>query len=216
LLAVPRITFSRPVNVTLFWHGLRIVFTDRRWVFFLFIIFVAGVGTAVHSNYLSLLFQHLGAKKTLVGFAVTITMLSELPILFFSNRLLRWFKPNRLLMLATIFIGLRCLFYAFSSTPLVILSIQVLHGLTYPTLWVAGVTYAAENAPPGLEATSQGILASVLTGFGMSAGGLLGGILIDSYGIARMYLYVGLIVLSATVVFIILQNLFQPSHVEKI
>jgi MFS transporter, PPP family, 3-phenylpropionic acid transporter len=216
LFAVPRITFSHPISAVLFWQGLRTVFTDRRWVFFLFIIFVAGVGTAVHSNYVSLLFQHLGAPKTFVGFAVTITMLSELPILFFSNRLLRWFKPNRLLTLATIFIGLRCLFYAFSSTPLVILLIQLLHGLTYPTLWVAGVTYAAENAPPGLEATSQGILASVLTGFGMSAGGLLGGILIDSFGISRMYLYVGLIVLSATVGFIILQNLFQPSHVETL
>jgi PPP family 3-phenylpropionic acid transporter len=216
VFVVPWITFSHPVNVTLFWHGMRTVFTDHRWVFFLLIIFVAGVGTAVHSNYLSLLFQHLGGGKTLVGLAVTITMLSELPVMFFSNRLLRWFRPNRLLVVATVIIGLRCLFYAFSSTPLVILFIQLLHGLTYPALWVAGVTYAAENAPAGLEATSQGILASVLTGFGMSAGGLLGGILIDSFGITNMYLYVGLIVLGATIMFVILQNRFGQSHAQTL
>jgi PPP family 3-phenylpropionic acid transporter len=216
LFVIPRITFSRPADAVPFWHGLRIVFTDRRWVFFLLIVFVAGIGFSVHTNYLSLLLQHLGADKTVIGFAVTITMLSELPVMFFSNRLLKWLKPNGLLTLAMTTGGLRCLLYAFSPTPQVILVIQLLHGLTFPALWIAGVTYAAENAPAGLESTSQSILASVLTGFGMSAGGLLGGALIDAFGIARMYLYVGLMVLVVPVIFLILQNRFGGLHVETL
>jgi PPP family 3-phenylpropionic acid transporter len=212
LFIVPRISFSRPVNVTPFWHGLRIVFTDRRWVFFLFTVFVAGIGIAVHANYLSLLLQYLGADKTLVGFAVTITMLSELPVMFFSNRPLKRLKPNGLLIIATTVVGLRCLFYAFSLTPLTVLFIQLAHGFTYPALWIAGVTYAAENAPAGLESTSQGIFGSVLAGFGMSAGSLLGGMFIDSFGITRMYLYIGLMVLAVTVILFIVQYQSGQSH----
>jgi hypothetical protein len=50
----------------------------------------------------------------------------------------------------------------------------------------------------------------------MSAGGLLGGILIDSFGITRMYLYVGLIVLTATIIFVFLQNRFGQSYVKSL
>ncbi|MBV5337261.1 MAG: MFS transporter, partial [Deltaproteobacteria bacterium] len=75
LFIVSRIIFSRPANVTPFWQGLRTIFIDRRWVFFLLMLFVAGIGIAVHANYLSLLLQHLGADETLIGFAVTLTSL---------------------------------------------------------------------------------------------------------------------------------------------
>lgn len=99
--------------------------------------------------------------------------------------------------------GLRCILYYFAGGPQIVLAIQLLHGLTFPALWGAGVTYAAENAPPGLGATAQGLFGGVLLGFGAAAGSLLGGVLIDRHGIAGMYGVIGLIVLSSLTLMVV-------------
>lgn len=122
-----------------------------------------------------------------------------LPFMFFSSFLLRKFKARGLLAVAMSVAGLRCILYSFSGGPQTVLVIQLLHGLTFPALWIAGVTYAAENAPPGLGATAQGLFGGVLLGFGAAAGSLLGGVLIDRLGVAGMYGTIGIIVLSSLV-----------------
>ncbi|MEZ4659403.1 MAG: MFS transporter [Caldilineaceae bacterium] len=51
--------------------------------------------------------------------------------------------------------------YAVISQPVLVLPVQLLHGLTFSAMWVAGVAYADRIAPPGLGATAQGQFAGV-------------------------------------------------------
>ncbi len=195
LFTTGRMTFPKQVSSTPFWRGLRSLFSDRQWVLFLLLVFVAGIGNAAHTSYMSLLMSQLGADKTLMGIALTLSTLSEVPVMFFSSILLKRFSPRGLLAIALFFSGLRCILYAFVGNAAGVLAIQAIHGLTFPILWIAGVTYAAENAPEGLGATAQGLFGGVLMGFGMAAGSLLGGMLIDSVGISGMYAFTGALVL---------------------
>ncbi len=70
---------------------MRDLLANRRWVFFLVVAFVAGIGFALHNNYLAVLLEGMGASKSIVGIAITISIISELPVMFFSNFLLRRF-----------------------------------------------------------------------------------------------------------------------------
>lgn len=63
-------------------------------------VFISAIGFSAHTNYLSILLESMGASKTLMGIAVTISIISELPIMFFSSVLLRKFKPRGLLAVA--------------------------------------------------------------------------------------------------------------------
>jgi PPP family 3-phenylpropionic acid transporter len=74
--------------------------------------------------------------------------------------------------------------------------LQLFAGLTFPAMWVAGVSYADDNAPAGMGATAQGLFGAMVFGFGMAMGGFLGGLLLANLGGQGMYLVVGVIVLA--------------------
>jgi predicted MFS family arabinose efflux permease len=113
-------------------------------------------------------------------------------------------------------ISLRMFLYAFFPHPTIILFIQLLHGFTFPFLWVAGVSYTHENAPQGMAATAQGLFGSVMTGFGSGAGGLLGGLLIERLNAAAMYGIMGGVVLAGLVLFFIIEKARSPNDPGKL
>jgi MFS family permease len=81
-----------------------------------------------------------------------------------------------------------------------VLLVQVLGGTIYPALWVAGVSYADENAPAGSKARAQGIFGAVTFGFGSAIGGFAGGLLLKSIGGRGMFFVLGIVILLGLVV----------------
>lgn len=206
LLTVGRLRFSLSAASAPLGRGLVTLLTDRRWLLFMVAVLAASIALAGQTNFLSILLEGMGSTKTFMGIALTLSTLSELPVMFFSPWLLRRFKPQGLLSLAMAASGLRSLLYFLAGGPEIILGIQLLHGLTFPALWVAGVTYAAENAPPGLGATAQAVFGSVLMGLGASAGSLISGLLMEWLGIRGMYAVTGSLVMMTVLVLILLER----------
>ncbi len=188
-----------------FWNGMRTLFSNRRWMFFLLIVFMCGIAAAGASTYLFLYLKRLGASN-LIGPALTLSTVSEVPMLFFADRLLRRFKARGLILIAlAIYIG-RLLLYSLVGFPPIMLAIQLLHGFTSPTIWVAGVSYVAEIAPPGLGATAQALFAGALNGLGAATGAVLGGILFQNFGPVVMYRVFALILFAALLLFGVLEK----------
>jgi PPP family 3-phenylpropionic acid transporter len=174
---------------------LRWVLANPRWLFFLILAFVGGMAITTMNNYLFSYMQELGASRTTMGIALTISSLIELPVLFFSNRLIRRYKAYPVFVFGVIISGVRLLFYAAFNFTAGILFFQLLNGLTFPILWVAGVAWADENAPAGMKSTAQGLLGAMVLGVGSAAGGFFGGLLLESMGGRWMYLIFGCVVL---------------------
>jgi PPP family 3-phenylpropionic acid transporter len=151
----------------------------------------------------------------LTGVALTVSIFSELPLMFFSYLLLNRLKSRGLFILAVSVSAVRCLLYAVIGTPGGIVAVQVIHGLASPALLVAGVNYAAENAPPGLEATAQGIFSGVLLGVGGMLGNLLGGMLIERFGPAGMFGLVGAIMLLGLFIFLLVDRIVLPHRASQ-
>jgi len=174
--------------------GTRALMTNPRWLLFLVGAFVGGVAMAATNNYLFPYLKGLGAVETTMGFALTIATVCEVPVMYFGNRLLRWLDPNQLFLMALAITGGRMLLLAVAGTVSQALLIQLLSGLTFPAMWLAGVACADEDAPPGLNATSQGFFGAIF-GVGSAVGGFLGGALLAAIGAHGMYLVFGLVVL---------------------
>lgn len=179
-------------------RGARTLLTNRRWLVFLALAFVGGMGFASINTYLYPYLQTLNASTTTMGLAVTLSTLSELPVFFFADRLLRRFKAFGLLVLALSITGIRLLLCAAFPSPVGVLLFQPLNGVTFPAAWAAGVSYADEHAPAGMKATAQGLFSSMIFGFGAAAGGFLGGLLLDRAGGRGLYLIFGVWVLAST------------------
>ena len=176
--------------------SVRTLLADRSWLPFLVLAFSGGIATLIATNYLFAYMKDLGAPEPTMGLALTMGTVSEVPLLFFGNRLLLRFKPYPLFMIAMVITGARLLLFAVTSSPNGVLAVQLLSGLAYPLMWLAGVAYAHQHAPAGLGATAQGLFGAMVYGIGAAVGGFAGGPLFERLGGRNTYLVFGLVILA--------------------
>ncbi|MCX7681090.1 MAG: MFS transporter [Anaerolineae bacterium] len=187
-----------------FSSDLRRLLTHRRWLLFLLTVFIGSLGLVFVINFLFLYLSELGATKTLMGVSMTVATMGEVPLWFYADRLLqRWGNRGALAvsMLACFIQGIA---YSLLRAPWLAIPIQLLQGPAFSTMWAAGVSYAAEVAPPGLRTTAQGMFTGVVMGLRAGLGAFVGGVLYDAVGAAMMFrlggalALVGLLILALT------------------
>lgn len=177
-------------------QDIRFFLTNRRWVTFLLSGFLGGLGVLTVTTYLFPHMAEMGASESLMGIASSIATVTELPIFFFGNRLVKRFTSYGLFLFALVMMGVRSLLFAWASSPFAILVVQAMGGTIFPAMWLAGVAYADEQAPAGLKSTAQGLLGSVTYGFSSAVGGFIGGLLLESIGGRGLFLVFGIIILA--------------------
>lgn len=201
-----KFTFGVKLQYLTFKWDVRQLLANRRWAYFLCLAFIGGVGFASINNYLGPYMESLGASRSTIGVALTISTIGELPILFFANRLIKRFGAYGLLRLGMVVTGIRLLLLAWLNFPVSILVFQLINGMTFPLVWVAGVSYADENSPEGMKATAQGLFGAMVFGFGAAVGGFTGGIMLGSIGERWMYLIFGCVVLASMALIYLLER----------
>jgi len=184
-----------------FWGGLTQLLSNWQVILFFTVILVGGMGLAMVHNYLFLYLDHLGANTITMGMALTIATVSELFIMYYSDRLLKSWKSRGLILFGLLMISIRLLGYSSTNTPAIALTLQLLHGPTFAAIWMAGVAYVAEIAPPGLGNTAQGMFTGVVMGLGSALGAFIGGFLYQSVGFSQMFLFAGVAVFLAFLTF---------------
>lgn len=215
LFICQKFTFGQPVEQSSVRGDARKVLADRRWGIFMALAFVGGVAFMVVNTYFAPYMNELGITKTTVGFALTIATLSELPVFFFANTLLKRFTARSLFMLGLLITGLRIILYGVLNFQAGILIFQLLNGLTFPLVWVAGVSYANELAPQGMKATGQGLLGAMVFGIGAAIGGMVGGLLLGSIHGQATFLIIGIFVLVGEGVIVLLDKVQRLRQVGR-
>lgn len=160
---------------------------NPHFLLFLVIGFSGGISFTTINTYLFPYMKTLGAGESLMGLALTIGTIAEIPVLFFANRFIQRFKAYGLLITSLALTGLRFLLLAVAPDPAFVLAVQLLNGFNHPLLTVAGVTYADDHAPGGYRATAQGLFNTAMGGIGGAIGGFAGGLLFEGIGAKGMY-----------------------------
>ncbi|MGD0807953.1 MAG: MFS transporter [Anaerolineales bacterium] len=187
-------------------RGMRQLLSNPRWILFLIAALAGGLALSGANSYFFPYMKELGSPTSLMGIALSIGTITEIPVLFFGHRLLRRLQPYGLFMIAMGITSLRMLLFAASSTPAMAVAVQLLNGFTFPMMWLAGVAYANRNAPAGMTATAQGLFGAMVFGVGAAVGGFLGGPLLQSLGGRGLYLVFGLIVLAVTAIVALIET----------
>lgn len=160
---------------------------DRRWAQFLVAALLIGCAGALVQNFQSLYMQDRGATSELIGWALAIGSLSELPIMALSSWMLRRYGTRGLLAVSGAAHCLRLVLYILVPDLGWFLVLQLLHGPCFALFWTSGVVQAQELSPKGMETTSQALLGMMYFGAAGMLMSAIGGLIYRDFGSTIMF-----------------------------
>lgn len=148
-------------------------------LFLLAVFLVSLAGTAIW-NYYSLFMKSKGADQQLIGYGLSLQGLCEIPFFYFSGWIIQRTGLKFTLLITIIATALRLFLYSWINDPLLLLPIELLHGVSWSLFWVVGVEFVNRIVPSVWTATGQSLLYASYYGIGAIAGNLWAGFMLDS------------------------------------
>jgi PPP family 3-phenylpropionic acid transporter len=178
--------------------ALQALARQRWWAVVLVSIWLMMAGRATGFSFVMLRLNDLGATRSLMGLTVLASSLSDVPMYFFADRMMRRWGPRGCLILAMVSTVILLAGYGLVRAPWPFIFIQLLAGPAFAPMWVAGVEFARRAAPPGLGATTQALFGAVCWGLGAGSGNFVFGRVYDALGAPTMFLIAsGLVTVAA-------------------
>ncbi|PAV31241.1 hypothetical protein CIL05_00880 [Virgibacillus profundi] len=169
--------------------------------FIMFLLFSFLVHLTVHANnsFYAIYIQNMGATLTIVGFALLIKSIFEIPFFAISSKLMSRFSFPFLLSTAAIIYAFRWLILGYSDGLQILVWSQILLSLSYAIQYFVSVAYVDVIAPERYRATGQTFYWAVTFGLGGLVGNILAGFLLDYVEIDEMYRLAGLLSLASVI-----------------
>jgi PPP family 3-phenylpropionic acid transporter len=189
-------------------EGFKQLLRNRSFVLFLLACFFVNQTLTAYNSFFVLTFQEAGGSFALVGFALFLASMTNLPSMLLAAKVVRKLGRERTLVLASIAYALRWAIQWLFPYPSVMVAVQALHGLSFGLFYVAAVEYVAVASGKEMQATGQSLFYMVFSGLGGIVGNLLNGYLYELGGAGMMYVSCTISALLGAVLlyFVINQN----------
>jgi len=183
-----------PVNITVILH-------NRPLFILLLTQAVLYLANTAVLNYVGIFMASLGAPPRLIGLAVSLMAVSEVPILLASSQLTRRVSARRMLMLSIGVYVVRFALLSLVRTPVWVLPVQLLNGVGFGLYALSAPRLAHELAGgEALAATAQSLLASAAAMGGIT-GTLIAGVLLDRIATYQIFMVMSGVALLAFLIF---------------
>lgn len=181
---------------------IRVVVSDVRLRVVLVATFVLGLAFAVTSTFTGIYMSKIGGSL-LVGLFSGIVALSELPVMHWSEGIMRRLGGPVTLVLSYLLLGSSYLGVAFIGSPVLLLGVAIIQGFGFGIFLPVTVRLVSDWGPPEWSSTSQGLMNAGLWGLAPLIAGPIGGMIYDSFGPAAVFLScLGAALLAGVVVLI--------------
>ncbi|MDI6602029.1 MAG: MFS transporter [Thermoanaerobacteraceae bacterium] len=176
---------------------------DREFLIFLIVAFMSQASMVVSENFLGVYIDYLKGSSGIIGLAWMLAALSEIPVFYYTSKLIKKLGLRTVLMISLILVFLRVLLYGISTTPLMVLIVHGVSGLDYATFSAAAINFVSRHTPDSLKTTGQTMYTMISFGLGGMAGNIAGGIIIDLLGLKAMYMFFSIVILISLIIFIL-------------
>ena len=164
------------------------LFKEVELMLFLFItIFVAITQTTIW-NFYSLYMTEIGASSSLTGFGFSLQGLCELPLFYFSAKIIFHFGLKKTLVFTLLVTALRLLLYGLVKDPHLALVIEITHGVSWSLFWVVCVEFTNKLVKVEWLATGQSLLYAAYFGIGAIAGNFWTSFLFEKMSLGNIFL----------------------------
>jgi MFS transporter, PPP family, 3-phenylpropionic acid transporter len=190
-------------------ENIRDVFGNRILIFLLICIFLISAGATTIWNFYSIYMKENGASASLVGYGISFQGLCELPLFYFSAKIIRRFGIKTTLLITVFTTAIRMLLYSVVKNPHAAVFIEVLHGISWSLFWVVCVEYVNMLVREDWRATGQSLLYAAYFGAGAIAGNFWTGFLYDTkMKVAEIFLLnAGIVTIVGLLIWIFMKRL---------
>ena len=171
------------------YQNIKQVFGNKILIFLLISVFLISACATTIWNFYSIYMKENGASASLVGVGISFQGLCELPLFYFSARIIRKFGIKTTLLFTVFTTSIRMLLYSVIKNPQAAIFIEVLHGISWSLFWVVCVEYVNMLVRKDWRVTGQSLLYAAYFGLGAIVGNFWTGYLYDmNMRIAEIFL----------------------------
>lgn len=181
----------------------------KNYYYLLFIICVSLIQIPLYAKgtYLPQRVIAAGGDSALYGLCMSIGALSEVPVLFFSGRLMRRVKPGAIVLFSMCVYTAQLIAMAFPIPAWAILVIQCFQGFGYGLFLVGSVHYIDSLAPSNLKTSALTFASACYGGIAGMISNMMAGFLIDQWGIMPVFRYASIWAFCALLLYFVLLGL---------
>ena len=190
-------------NTTIAYSGVLSVIKNPSLLFLLFCVFLVSLGATTIWNFYSTYLKDNGASDSLVGYGLSFQGLCELPIFYFSARIIFRLGLKTTLIITVLATAIRMTLYHLINNPIATLPVELLHGFSWSLFWVVCVEYVNKLVDERWLATGQSLLYAAYFGVGAIAGNYWTG-----YFISRGMTIQEIFLLNAGIVGVVVASIF--------
>lgn len=168
-------------------------------IVFLFCAFLMLVSHGAYYGFFSIHLENLGYGSTFIGLAWAVAVISEILVMVQSKEIFKRFSLENVLVFSFIMAAFRWFTLFFTTSPVIILLIQITHAITYGTFHIASILYIDSLSPDEAKTLGQAVNNAVTYGLGIMIGFFMSGYLYESTGSFVLFGISGLIALAGGV-----------------
>jgi PPP family 3-phenylpropionic acid transporter len=169
--------------------GIKELFKLRKFIIFLLITFLIFGPNLANNVYFGLFVDKIGGSYTGIGIAFLIAVLSEIPFMRVSGRLILRLGLLQVAVIAGVISMIRWFFYFLEPSLALVYASAILQGLSLGLFIPAGLQYIRDITPTHITATAVTIYSAIGNGLGNWFSTFFGGIIYDKYSIFGVYLF---------------------------
>lgn len=205
-----------PVSLGKNWRGAGSLWRNRRLMAYLALLVFLQLGTASIWSFYPVYMTQLGASREMLGLAITLRGLSEMPLYLTAAWIIKHFTSGRALVFAFLVFACRALLYSVLRVPALGVAVEATHGLSFSLFLVASVDYVHRLVPREWRATGQALFSAAWFGAGSILGNAWAGWLYDRVGVQAMFGVNGaLILVGALVAAVVLKGPIAPRAAQR-
>lgn len=164
------------------WNDVTRLLANPRFRLLLVVAPLHWIGCAPYNIFFGIFVRDRHLSPVVVGAALATGVAAEMIVLLFFQRLRRRFDIETLMAVAFGGTVIRWALMPFAAAMASVITLQLLHALTFGLFWGAGIALVGDCVPPVLRATGQSLYVTSMLGLGNVLGYLATGWVYDARG----------------------------------
>lgn len=169
--------------------GMKELFTIKKFIIFMSVTFLIFGPNLANNFYFGIFIEKIGGSYTGIGVAFLIAVLSEIPFMKISGRLIDKYGLLPIATFAGVVSMLRWFFYFLEPSLSLVYASAIIQGMSIGLFIPAGIQYIRDITPAHITATAITIYSAIGNGLGNWFSTFFGGLIYGKYSIFGAYLF---------------------------